>query len=122
MTAALQRGDLVCLGLVCTRSANPLDLGENHQVLAYRMVRDGADVRVWVYDPNRPGVTTSSCTCDRRPDAGHDDRLRERLEGRARLLRHPVQPARDTGCAPDGTPHAARSGVTRRGSWRGGAR
>lgn len=52
--AALQRGDLVCLGLVCTRSASPLDLGENHQVLAYRIVRDGADVRVWVYDPNRP--------------------------------------------------------------------
>jgi len=55
VTAALQRGDLVCLGLVCTRSASPLDLGDNHQVLAYRLVRDGADVRLWVYDPNRPG-------------------------------------------------------------------
>ena len=53
--SALQRGDLVCLGLVCARSANPMDLGENHQVLAYRVARDGTDVRVWVYDPNRPG-------------------------------------------------------------------
>jgi hypothetical protein len=53
--AALQRGDLVCLGLICTRSANPFDLGQNHQVLAYRVVRDGADVRLYVYDPNRPG-------------------------------------------------------------------
>ncbi len=55
IVAALQRGDLVCLGLVCTRSANLMDLGRNHQVLAYRVARDGSDVRLWVYDPNRPG-------------------------------------------------------------------
>jgi hypothetical protein len=54
IVASLQRGDLVCLGLICTRSSNPMDLGENHQVLAYRVRRDGSDVQLWVYDPNRP--------------------------------------------------------------------
>jgi hypothetical protein len=42
------------LGLVCVHSQNPLDLGQNHQVLAYRYEEDGVNTTVWVYDPNWP--------------------------------------------------------------------
>lgn len=52
----IDEGRLSCLGLVCTHSVDPRDLGENHQVLAYRYARSGYDVRIWVYDPNRPGA------------------------------------------------------------------
>ncbi len=51
----IDSGRLSCLGLVCTRGSNPLDLGKNHQVLAYRYEVTGDLTSVWVYDPNRPG-------------------------------------------------------------------
>jgi hypothetical protein len=42
------------LGLVTVNSSNPMDLGQNHQVLAYGYEITGNDVRVKVYDPNTP--------------------------------------------------------------------
>lgn len=53
--ADLDGGQLSCLGLVCARGVNPMDLGLNHQVLAYRYERNGNQLQIGVYDPNRPG-------------------------------------------------------------------
>ena len=63
--ADLDRGVPCPLGLIRTRSWNPMDLGRNHQVLAYgydlRAGPDGGDagaaraLDVLVYDPNWPG-------------------------------------------------------------------
>jgi hypothetical protein len=50
----LDAGRLSCLGLVCARGVNPMELGVNHQVLAYRYERTGDLLRIGVYDPNRP--------------------------------------------------------------------
>jgi hypothetical protein len=54
--ADLDAGLLVPLGLIRVRSPNPLEMGQNHQVLAYGYDLDEAtrDLRVWVYDPNYP--------------------------------------------------------------------
>ena len=54
ITDDLDHNHLVCLGLVCVHSTNPLDLGHNHQVLAYGYSRAGDVVTIRVYDPNRP--------------------------------------------------------------------
>ena len=43
------------LGLVRVRSHDPLDLKENHQVLAYGYDLAGSSLTLRVYDPNRPG-------------------------------------------------------------------
>jgi hypothetical protein len=50
--ATLDAGHPCPLGLVKVRSANPLELGKNHQVLAYRYDVAGTDLRLAVYDPN----------------------------------------------------------------------
>jgi hypothetical protein len=54
--ADIDRGELSALGLIRTRSLNPLSLGLNHQVLAYGYEQDdqAGTVRVSVYDPNHP--------------------------------------------------------------------
>ena len=54
--ADIDRGELSALGLIRTRSLNPLSLGLNHQVLAYRYREDdpAGAVTVSVYDPNHP--------------------------------------------------------------------
>jgi hypothetical protein len=56
LRADIDRGELSALGLIRTRSLNPLSLGLNHQVLAYGYDEDAraATVRVAVYDPNHP--------------------------------------------------------------------
>ena len=51
--AELDAGELVCLGLVTVHSANPSDLGQCHQVLAYGYETVGTAVSLRVYDPNR---------------------------------------------------------------------
>jgi hypothetical protein len=51
--ADLDAGRPCPLGLVRIRSANPLDLGQNHQVLAYGYRRAGSALRLQVYDPNQ---------------------------------------------------------------------
>src|SRR4051794_20300558 len=55
VVADLDAGHLSCIGLVCTSGINPFALGKNHQVLAWRYERSGSTIKVWVYDPNRPG-------------------------------------------------------------------
>ncbi|MEU4678424.1 hypothetical protein [Micromonospora sp. NPDC023737] len=47
----LDLGQLVPIGLVQT---SELDIGANHQVLAYAYQQDGQVVRLWIYDPNVP--------------------------------------------------------------------
>jgi hypothetical protein len=42
------------LGLVCIHSTNPVDLGQNHQVLAYGYLDSGVTTTVYVYDSNHP--------------------------------------------------------------------
>jgi hypothetical protein len=74
--AELDRGITSPLGLVRTRSFNPMDLGLNHQVLAYgyelstdsRGAATGLDVQV--YDPNWPGRDDVAIRVALRPVAG----------------------------------------------------
>jgi len=51
--ADLDSGTPAALGVVTVASANPADLGVNHQVLAYRYDASASQVTVHVYDPNR---------------------------------------------------------------------
>jgi hypothetical protein len=51
--ATIDRGDPACLGLVMASSANPADLGHNHQVLAWGYDMAGERITIKVYDPNR---------------------------------------------------------------------
>jgi hypothetical protein len=50
--ADIDAGHPSCLGIVAVRSANPVDLGRNHQVLAYAYEQDGHHVILSLYDPN----------------------------------------------------------------------
>lgn len=51
--AEIDAGNPCPLGLVKLKSANPLDLGKNHQVLAYGYDQAGTAVTLWLYDPNQ---------------------------------------------------------------------
>jgi hypothetical protein len=48
----LENGHPMPLALVCVASANPGDLGDNHQVLAYGYDLNGDDLVIHLYDPN----------------------------------------------------------------------
>jgi hypothetical protein len=50
--ASIDGGAPAALGVVTVSSVNPVDLGDNHQVLAYGYAIDGPKVTVRVYDPN----------------------------------------------------------------------
>jgi hypothetical protein len=52
------------LGLVCIHSTNPVDLGQNHQVLAYGYLDQGNTTTVWVYDSNHPDNDNVTITFD----------------------------------------------------------
>jgi hypothetical protein len=52
IAASIDNGQPAVLGLVTVASANPANLGHNHQVLACGYQADGATVTVQVYDPN----------------------------------------------------------------------
>jgi hypothetical protein len=51
----IDRGHPSPLGLVTVKSTNPMDLKQDHQVLAYGYDLDGALLTVHLYDPNQPG-------------------------------------------------------------------
>jgi hypothetical protein len=51
--AQLDRGWPCPLGLVKVASANPADIGKNHQVLAYGYDATGRTIALHVYDPNQ---------------------------------------------------------------------
>jgi hypothetical protein len=53
--ADLDAGHPSPLGLVRIRSTNPIDLKQNHQVLAYGYDLEGTALTLRVYDPNWPG-------------------------------------------------------------------
>lgn len=53
--AEIDGGHPCALGLVRVRSADPFDLKENHQVLAYGYRLEGSSLGLHLYDPNRPG-------------------------------------------------------------------
>jgi hypothetical protein len=50
--ASIDDGIPVPLGLVTVASANPLELGHNHQALAFGYTQSGNEVILRVYDPN----------------------------------------------------------------------
>jgi hypothetical protein len=50
--ASLDEGIPVPLGLVTVASANPMQLGHNHQALAFGYALSGREVALRVYDPN----------------------------------------------------------------------
>ncbi len=50
----LDNNRLCPLGLVTIKSLDPLQMGLNHQVLAYGYELDGPDLIILVYDPNHP--------------------------------------------------------------------
>jgi hypothetical protein len=52
--ADLDSGTPAPLGLVTVKSADPRQLGQNHQVLAWGYELDAADLKIYVYDPNLP--------------------------------------------------------------------
>ena len=61
--AALDAGHFCCLGLIESHTADPSQLGSNHQVLAYRYeaLSDGSTV-IWLYDPNSPNDDSTKLT------------------------------------------------------------
>ena len=78
----IDEGHPSALGLVRIRSHDPLDLKENHQVIAYGYELLGTILTLRLYDPNRPGRDDVTLTLD---------------------LGHPTQPTRVT-MSPAGAP------------------
>ncbi len=62
--ATLEAGRPCPLGLITVVSANPLAVGQNHQVLAYDYDLSGAELRLGVYDPNQAGRDDVVITVD----------------------------------------------------------
>lgn len=62
--ASIDKQQPATLGLVTIRSFNPGDLGECHQVLAYKYEWNGSRVTLGVYDPNRPGADDVTISLD----------------------------------------------------------
>ena len=67
----LDRGVLSPIGLVRVHSFNPLELGRNHQVLAYgyQLDEESAGVTISVYDPNHPGDDEVALSFSLKPGA-----------------------------------------------------
>jgi hypothetical protein len=53
--AEIDGGHPSALGLIRVKSNNPLELKQNHQVLAFAYELLGSSVKLHVYDPNSPG-------------------------------------------------------------------
>lgn len=68
--AEIDSGHPCPIGLVRVTSMDPLDLKENHQVLAYGYELDGNRLTLLLYDPNRPGRDDVRISLDRRRAAG----------------------------------------------------
>jgi hypothetical protein len=52
--AALDRGELVPIGLIRSSAKNPYQLTKNHQVITWGYAEDGRGVTLRLYDPNWP--------------------------------------------------------------------
>jgi hypothetical protein len=64
--AEIDAGHPSPLGLVRVTSTDPLDLKENHQVLAYGYELDADRLTLRLYDPNRPGRDDVTLSLDLR--------------------------------------------------------
>ncbi len=62
--ADLDRGHLSPLGLITTKSHNPLAVGRNHQVLAWGYDLRDTRLTLRIYDPNRPDDDHVALTLD----------------------------------------------------------
>lgn len=62
--ATIDAGHPSPLGLVCAHSANPQDLGQNHQVLAYGYTDTNTTTTVRLYDCNHPDDDSVTVTFD----------------------------------------------------------
>ena len=62
--ADLDHGTLCPLGLITTKSHNPLVVGRNHQVLAWGYDLRDTRLTLRIYDPNRPGDDNVALTLD----------------------------------------------------------
>ncbi|CUU54958.1 hypothetical protein Ga0074812_10436 [Parafrankia irregularis] len=94
----LDRGLLSPLGIITTRSADPMRLGLNHQVLAYAYEQRGRRVTLRVYDPNTPrwqsdDVTLSFDVLSAVPDTAPRAHLSPRTGISPRTPLPPVPPA-----------------------------
>lgn len=94
ITAALDRGVPVPLGLVTVSSANPKLLRHNHQVLAYAHEQEESRWRLWVYDPNRGPRDDIAVTLEADASAGftHNLGISRTLRGLFRVSYTPTRP------------------------------
>ncbi len=56
--ADIDNGRLSPIALISVKSKDPLQMGQNHQVLAYGYDLDGTDLSIRIYDPNFPNDDT----------------------------------------------------------------
>ena len=96
--ASIDTGVPAALGVVTVASANPAQLGENHQVLAWGYEVAGTHVTVRVYDPNT-GPADDVTHLVRHLGTGQGDHVREHLD-----LRLPVRGFFVTGYSPSAPP------------------
>jgi hypothetical protein len=64
--AEIDGGHPCPLGFVRVTSTDPVDLKENHQVLAYGYELDADRLTLFLYDPNRPGRDDVTISLDKR--------------------------------------------------------
>ena len=62
--ATIDAGHPCPLGVVCVHSANPQDLGQNHQVLAYGYTDTATTSTLRLYDCNHPDDDSVTITFD----------------------------------------------------------
>jgi hypothetical protein len=67
---AIESGKPCPLGLILVNSTNPLDLGKNHQVLAYAYEDTGSTTTVSVYDSNVPDTEVTITFSTAHPERG----------------------------------------------------
>lgn len=92
--ADIDAGKLSPLGLIRVKSANPGELGQNHQVLACGYDLNGTSLALHVHDPNRRRRLGSSLPRHRR-SGSHDGRhLHGRLGAGVLLLQDAVRVGR----------------------------
>jgi|SRR6266568_1858648 len=95
--ASLDRGIPVPLGLVTVAGPNPLQLGRNHQALAFGYSRSGAEVTLRVYDPNSGpddsvGIRFDSASPGPATEFAHNLNLSWPVRGFFRVLYSPAAP------------------------------
>ncbi|HEY3954391.1 MAG TPA: hypothetical protein VGM53_13520 [Streptosporangiaceae bacterium] len=102
IAAGLDTGTPAALGLVTVASANPAELGHNHQALAYRYEASPSQITVWVYDPNSGRDDGIYIRFDPRTPTGpttftHNLNIARPLRGFFRTAYAPATPPRSVG-------------------------